>query len=136
MQIWLALDEPHNLSTGGFGDYDARFAAGRFRNLMVLVLGAGERHCLVPFVLHCRSWLRRPCLCLVCFHRRARLMQRLCPCGLSSGGLLPLTYAVGYIRLQGDARPSYLRAVEVAHYWLECVPQMFVCLAVGMFDQR
>ena len=86
-QIWLAFDEPHNLSTGGFGDYDARFAAGKFRNTVVLALGAA--------------------------------------------GLLPLTYSIGYIRLQGDERPSYLRAVEVAHYWLECLPQMFVCLGVG-----
>ena len=135
MQIWLALDEPHNLSTGGFGDYDARFAAGRFRNLMVLVLGAGERLSLpdafcVPLPSVAATTLPLPRVFPPPFAANAA------PCGLSSGGLLPLTYAVGYIRLQGDARPSYLRAVEVAHYWLECVPQMFVCLAVGMFDQR
>ena len=107
---FLALDEPHNLSTAGMGDKDRRFFPGRLRRYWAVALGAVGALPLSYAIGY----------------------FRLGPGSAASRG------AEGGIKtvISEAGQPIYLRWIQIAHAVAQAVPQLLLQMVVGVFDDQ
>ncbi len=106
MSVLVALEEPHNLGTVGFGDKDPRFITGRIRRYLVCALGGVGA---LPLTY-------------------AMGYARLGP-GLAVGNSDPMGIA-SVVTPEGE--PRFFRNIQLVYVMCEVIPQAMLQMLVGV----
>lgn len=110
MSVLVALDEPHNLATVGFGDKDPRFITGRIRRYIVCALGGLGA---LPLTY-------------------AMGYARLGP-GTAVGNSDPMGIA-SVVTPEGE--PRFFRNVQLVYVMCEVIPQAMLQMFVGVMVRK
>jgi hypothetical protein len=110
MSVVVALEEPHNLGTVGFGDKDPRFITGRIRRYAVCALGGLGALPLTYAMGYARLG-------------PATAMSNSDPMGVAS-----------VVTPEGE--PRFFRNIQLVYVMFEVIPQAMLQMFVGVMDAR